>query len=840
MSFQAENILLPLLGDSANTRSVSLRVMNDQQPTGEQLALLEARFHMHKMEVRTSLAGFLTREGKLADGSRFRFVSNSGTHVVMLWPRTPDDAVHLRLPHGFVVKTNWNKPVIYKFRPGSGTWEVATATVPQVSKDTDVGGYNQVARLAGTPAVVYPSVYDSTPLKMWDYGPHVAPVPAGAAYVIPADLEYQNDTFTVQFDPTRCHYLMDNVVKDAGGVVLYTMADPGALLAPPELPVMLPGCTDATAKLAALQFVRKALLSPTANTWIYRFCNETISRTGAKAYASTERYVTDVNLPINENDTSSDTSTLNAMGFGPPVPLFAVNFSIAGGATVFVPPFDANGDGYGGTPQTGWGYGGNRIYTDLTGTPTDTSYQRTVNKTAGATVTIDKTLALPAVDTVDHVKLLLDLHYPATMYLRGGTRTWDGPYSPAGGERGISRQHLVSKRIDVQHDVAGAPDVRLDVGWTVLHLYQGTTTAHLYGGNYVDTETDYKRGGDLPTFNYMIAGSQPTVPSPFLHTDIYNAWTAQPNLLPAWLSEWESFPVPDPARTAGANNSITNVNTTRDDALFLTGAYSLKSRHVIDYDHRSRFYAAIRVEVACSGARWDQNPSGYKGELLKTADPTYTVSIYFETNWNGTTAEQLLVTATGARPAFEFGQRIVQNVYVYPGDDTLQPLRYWLPPELGVPEEVMDNLVNTAIHQGANEHMVARMFYPTVPDGVVSEAGIEYSDVAIQSGKATATKLARFVDGQLYARTFKLSDPAFTRALWMLHALCVDAPANNSYPTDGSAAATWYYLPDMGNVVNNTTFHLEVRNGVIERWSDNIGTTPPADPTARTIQLYEV
>lgn len=100
MNFDLDTILQPFGGNNANARVVSLRVMNDRAPTPKQLAELQHRFALHKLNVRTSVAGFLTRDGVMSDGSRFRFVSNSGMHQLMIWPVSPEPVDLAKLPWG--------------------------------------------------------------------------------------------------------------------------------------------------------------------------------------------------------------------------------------------------------------------------------------------------------------------------------------------------------------------------------------------------------------------------------------------------------------------------------------------------------------------------------------------------------------------------------------------------------------------------------------------------------------------------------------------------------------------------------------------------------------------
>lgn len=86
MNFEPRTILLPLAGNNADARTVSVRIMNELEPSPMQLGQLAHRFHLHMDRVRLSLAGFLTTDGTLEDGSKFRIVSNSGVHTPMLWP----------------------------------------------------------------------------------------------------------------------------------------------------------------------------------------------------------------------------------------------------------------------------------------------------------------------------------------------------------------------------------------------------------------------------------------------------------------------------------------------------------------------------------------------------------------------------------------------------------------------------------------------------------------------------------------------------------------------------------------------------------------------------------
>jgi hypothetical protein len=95
VSIQPRIVAVPAWGSNGNTRVVRVRVMNDRIAAPDQLAEMAHKFFLHELNLHTSLAGYLVRDGLLADGSRFRIVSNSGLHTLMLWPAggelPPDD-----------------------------------------------------------------------------------------------------------------------------------------------------------------------------------------------------------------------------------------------------------------------------------------------------------------------------------------------------------------------------------------------------------------------------------------------------------------------------------------------------------------------------------------------------------------------------------------------------------------------------------------------------------------------------------------------------------------------------------------------------------------------------
>ncbi len=211
-------------------------------------------------------------------------------------------------------------------------------------------------------------------------------------------------------------------------------------------------------------------------------------------------------------------------------------------------------------------------------------------------------------------------------------------------------------------------------------------------------------------------------------------------------------------------------------------------------------------------------------------DPSYTVNVWFESNWNGVQAEQLLVTDSATRAAFEFQELLSPfNPFRYPSTSDGFELTYYLPPEVALPEDVVDGFKALALHQGVNTHLAAQDILTDQTQA--SESGLDFSP------------LKKWARGQLYARTFTLSD--LSPALWLLGTLAIDAPEDN---LEGDDAVSYFYFPVLKTALD-VNRHLEVRNGVIGSWSPDIeptntdeegNTVPLPEGVDRDIKLYRV
>jgi hypothetical protein len=117
MNFEPDNILTPDQGNNGNARSVSVRVMNDREPTPAQLAELRHIFEEHRKALSRSLAGFLVKDSQFADGTRSRIVSNSGQHTIQIWPAggeqtESDEPIRLlSIPADQTATYGWTSPL---------------------------------------------------------------------------------------------------------------------------------------------------------------------------------------------------------------------------------------------------------------------------------------------------------------------------------------------------------------------------------------------------------------------------------------------------------------------------------------------------------------------------------------------------------------------------------------------------------------------------------------------------------------------------------------------------------------------------------------------------------
>lgn len=775
---------------------------------------------------RVTVGGFLVQNRRLDDGTRVKMMALQGQDHVVVWPS--GGPTRLSLPHGFAVVANWDRPRIFKRKTEPAVeWATDPVQVPQCK--TDLEGENQVFRAnSATSYFNHPMVLTEDPRSRWDYLKHAAPALASANPVVPLCTQAGAD-----YSTNVVHYGIDNVIKNGAGADIYTMTlSPAILVVTPETPVHVPAATTAAGTEVILQHVRVALISPTFEIYRARFANERLARLDEATYSLTERNVVTKDFPLGVGGGGSSTflpgiRILGSLEYEPTAPplLYMMYGRVFG--TGSHQWSDPPAGGLGPFRSYIWGFV-DAPYELEVGTvySGETEWRE---RTPSSPEVIDKLIALPEATQVFWPQVIADLDYPPEIFWRGGeTRAsilYPESVSPSYGEPVTWK-----KRVDTYYRIAAAPSVEVGLIWSALKVFEGESASLMDGRYYVIGKNVQRAIGILSSIEAagVILPDYPGGFQVFPDPGTLAAFVASEdanNLKPSLVAKLNEYPYP--ASTVDEiQDSMTPLNTVD---------YALKSRHVIDFDHKGQFYAAIRVEVDAAGAEW-QGTGAYWGDMELTATPTYTVRIYFETCWKGVVAETLLTTASGLRPPFEAAAVPKSNVMhaafgagPSPGDIVVHTA-----PNISPPIACYEQLKTIATHQGVNTHLVCADVRPDITGDAAtkaqSTAGIEFSTV--EDGKITPH--TKYVTGQLYARTFKLSD--FPDALWLLHSTKCDAKEN-----DGLTGPDYFYMPALKTTIDTQDFRVEVRDGVHEAWSDDFmpGSSPPAF-LSRDTKLYRV
>lgn len=687
--------------------------------------------------------------------------------------------------------------------------------------------------------IIMPSVL-SRGKAVWDWARH-AVEPSVEQRTVPLALRVLGDTSNFpKPDLHATHYSTDGKIVGGEDVVLYeAQLTPPILAVDPEEAEWLPTTSDSAGKEAAIQHWRHAVISPIANVWKFVFANETIKRTAPKMYvlAGGSRHVVEVVTPFSEVTQTTLNETTAELGEEPENMLHATKVTYSSGMSF----------GYSG--------GMGRASTGMTETPIDISGRTNpipgtraltekMKQTSGSPITTEHIIAVGAADGVDHISIDNSLQYVRDVYWRCGEATaifskYDVYGDSFTGDKyGVDSIRLLRK--DMHYHLDGTPALLLDAGWHKIKAIEGTTTGRMDGKLYTDISTTH-----FDNFQWSNSVSEghghrfiTRANSPVGITgDELFAWFQQNDVLMTEVATWAEEFGPIPGHT--------DEETVKDEPPSNTAEYSLKSRYVIDYDHRGQFYVAIRVEVECKDGAWKHAPEVYLGYMEVDKIPTYTVKIYFESNWNGVTAEKLLVTETCDRPMFEAQTLIKTNPYYWPAPIELErPVYVRMPPVIRPDENVILQLKNMSLHQGVNDCMAMSDVRDDLPPNTVSDSIVEYS--YIKDGKEISHR--KRAKGMLYARTFSLSE--FDESLWLLrHTRCDAVEGGFSPPLEFPPRPAWFYMPVIKAALSKK-FHIELRDGVIKQWSDDVPgkedprtgarKKAPADPTKRDIKLYLV
>lgn len=799
-------------GNNLDTGVAFVRLPEGKTLSRAQAVDVKRQFEAHKRDLTASLPGYQIREYKLPDGTRMRVQSNSGIHNINVWPAEPNPVDWI--PHGLAVRSNWAQPVIYARVPGDSVQWNWSRYAPQVAEYENIT-YDQVLRPADQ--MVHPIVLNLDEKFGWDWVLHngyTGTIDTGD-WIVPVSLEIQED----DYEAHRAHVAVNDAIHALDGTELYAVEPSDEiLLVDPEEQVALPGTSDSSGNQCALQHYRVAEISPSFDIWQFRFCNEVLERTTVDEYTQVERNVVDIVTPLDE--TTATVTNVNDNSLGVSISdddVFATYSTVA-----------LAGAGWDGFHNASWVTGYTQHDFDVSSYLTITEVAgREIVEQATDTETVTKLIAVGGNTSIDHVSMMTSLNYIRDVLWRGGSIstgydrfTVHAAHGITGDRFGVHR--YTKYRKDMHYWLDGQPLVTLNLGFTNYKILEGTTTGRCDGTYSKDVRVYHGQFPHTAERTHVTSAIvDPGISGTYAHNN-----DERPYLMATYYDVYNTTTTGVEAETILFETGTRPTNS---------GEYSLTSRHIIDYDHRGRFVAAIKVVVECSGAEWEEDTGVYDGYMQASEFPDYTVNVYFESNWNGTVNSTLLTSATGTHPAWEFITLTKMNPYYYPptpSDISAGRDNFYvrIPPVITPGEDAMRQIANLAIHQGVNSRIACQDIRDDLAEPPDSDVGIEFS--AMVGG--VETKHFKRATGQLYARTFNIATD-FPEALWLLHSTKVSARENDDVSGDQ------YFYFDGLKAALETTYHVEVRDGVHVQWSDTLGSDDDRpDPDERELELYQV
>ena len=823
-----------------------LRVMNGVQPDSQQMGMIAHHYKLLTYMMKVSVIPYLVQERTLADGTRIRMVSSYGTDTVYVWA-PKEEGEDTEIPHGFVAVSTWNDPKFYaKQFERSEKKTFLDMAVPQAKGG--ITSYNAVHEYDKDGFLIEPLVRTGGGKIVWDWAPH-AGVGVGGTHVFPinpdvtgfvGEMEHLNG-----FHHGPAHIVSDAKILSASGKVVAVLEpEPNILLDGTDNVEVLCGAAAGDGDGIALQAMRGAVLSVTANIWQFVFWNAKFRRMSlpsaseatyeaATVQGSPTRKVCGFRTPLRAEKTVRS-EVHNTLGEKPSQDLSYFSWS----------PTKPGAAG-GGNGTQSWVTGMTREARPMDIVEFDSAW-REIYKTGPQMINLNAVLAVGTSQGIEYLNLENKVAYEDDVYWRAGSA---GAYytNPTARDTFGFRQNDLG-RIDSNYGREGAPTLRLKGTrnvWPDVNLFEGDVNGKLKG--HVHTSTKYKFGRFVfAPVTYLLAIAQdPAVDwgpdNPWYYIEWYQANDIKPTYMIDY-AEWATGVAHGYGSEAlGTPVPITDTNEERPNT---TGSYKFISRYIIDYDHRGKFFAAIRVEVECRGAEWEEDQGFYLGWQKLTKQPTYHAKIFFESDWGGAEVSKLLAEGTCVRKPYEFEASKKVNPYYlpYPLADE-RPMVFWLPPKILPDERAISQLKNIPVHQGVNPHLVSQDKWinddPDPKKTIWSKTGVEFSYITADGEEIPTRKMTK---GMLYARSFKLSD--FPDALWLLSETKCDAPEGGSQPPLGEPRPMWFYMPQLGNDIANKKFRIEMRDGELYMWTDDLpakdGMVRPSDPYDREVKLYSV
>lgn len=793
-------------GEPIPGRVLPRLVVYVNQVQGWQLDEIGSLYLKFCMANAVSVADYQVLERRLVDGTRVRMTSINSIDTIQVWPPAPGGEE--KIPHGFAIATSWADGVSI-YGKDSDQWDIRFPA-PQFTYDGDASTI-QVERVVDGRLFILPVVIPYAPSPAshrWDWAKHVLPA---VEFSDPRPVPVPLQRGSLEIDPHDVDYAIGDTVYNKDGVELYRAEEPPHILLDEEdLLHQFPANIDVAGSVLVLNTWRQAVISQTAGIVQFRFCSEALQRVAAEAgnYLLKERQVTDIlTMPsINSVVTVSESTTwdVNDADLNRP---FLTDYPPETGFSMYVDSIASMVSGAAGVvirPRT------NDFLESFTTTTSRKFPYHALKQGAQSEQIVEKIISVPVSDSYDYVSLATIYAYPVTDKLwRNVTAQKVLDYN------GFPRSNnfntgwdAISDRIDSNYKVEGRPYAELRMGWCDLKIFEGDVTGEMSGKHHKNTTTR-RYAGDFTYNHYNILYST----APF-GTDAIEAKYQRllsddiGPILVAIHDEYASTPTTLTEQKSIPRNSVD---------------YELTSRFIIDYDHKAHFYAAIKVVVKCHGAKW-AGSEDFPYILDLVSLPTYDVTISFESNWSGVTAERELLTASAVMPGFDFRSVREVDVWRYPATETLT---FYMPPTHAIDSSALGQLGMILNHQGVNQNLAVEQVMDG-KDEFASVTGLDFS--FIRNNREIPH--GRHATGLIYARTFTVGE--ISGATWLLTATRCDASFKNL--PDGEP---WYYMPQLGDDIANKKFHIELRDGVLVDWSDELEDAP-ADKTERIIKMYQV
>lgn len=798
-------------------------------------------------------------EDFLSGGGFMAVHSHGDVDDIEIWGSAP--SADLKLPHALVVVASWRtKPTIYKRveLPGAPRyWKTDPTLVPQAAKE--ILAYNAVELITAQGAFfIAPAVKNS--VALWGVDRRDAPnygTTTQDRAPVPINLRVGT---ALNSRRSKVHYSFDGLVKN-GDATLYTMTPPAHILANQNDGLnYLPSDSTTSASELALNMYRTAYVAET--TGAFRAAGERVKRTADTTYEQVERFDTLMYLPPARNDiktTPKDAGPFNGI------------WTYSGNWNQFHYSLETGGY-YTHTNYSATSYGEQwhlgpllQPYTNVTTYNArwgvkhfkvgklvelygDVAFTKGFGQIVGDETDHGQVAALASYGAVEYAKLYSRFSYPMDGIIRGGgisTYTYTNWYFGDSYPWPYYINLAKNGRMDSSSFSTIADGVaRLSLGWLDVKVMDLKALGSMSGSYDVEnkqglTNIDPAHVAAATTTEFVAHDVvPPSYPDETPYPRVFKVGYAQ---YAAWVGGHPSISAE--MATQRANHDGTISGTPKKDICRNKVSYDYATDYIIDYDHRARFCALIRVRVEAVDHHYvDSGLTGYGQVINKVSDPTYTVTISFVSKWmNSETGSVVsaaveLVKETGVtRKGFELYTFEYTNPYVYPSAeaDGTRRMKIKMPPRLALPLELTSQFANLSRHQGVNPHIASEHYRPA---HVVhkSRKGVEFNALVGNTGRP----YHKYPPGMLYARTFKLSD--FSDALWLLRALKIDARENDTQ--DSEVSWPYFYFPVIGGSLASTR-HVELRDGVLVNWSDAIptdgGGSAPS-PTSREIKLYRV